>query len=206
MSGYTLVGFSGSTIDRDNAINRRIPIFLPNQEIALRPHNRHNAYAYFPLTQNGKMYLILPELYKVEWFRGRYDIYDILKIGIEMCDENEVSLFYYGGIPQSKNAPEYNEWINYDGRHHGRKDGKTPKDIMNEIGQRYPGLFISEFILPIVAPPKSPDMPPPELVQSKTKKLSKQSKPVRNPSETKKLRNQRASKYPKWWLTAPNSN
>jgi hypothetical protein len=48
-------------------------------------------------------------------------------------------------------------------------------------------------------------MPPPELVQSKTKKSSKQSKPVRNPSETKKLRNHRATNYPKWWLNAPNS-
>jgi len=53
--------------------------------------------------------------------------------------------------------------------------------------------------------PKSPDISPPPLVQNKTKKSSKQSKPVRNPSETKKLRNQRATKYPNWWLNAPNS-
>ena len=48
-------------------------------------------------------------------------------------------------------------------------------------------------------------VPDPPSVQSKTKK-SKQLKPIRNPSETKKLRNQRATKYPNWWLNAPNSN
>lgn len=61
------------------------------------------------------------------------------------------------------------------------------------------GVINNSLTIPDISPPS-------ELVQSKTKKSSKQSKPVRNPSETKKHRNQRATNYPKWWLNAPNSN
>lgn len=228
MSGYTLIGFTGSpsNVGFDNIINgrmfARIPIYLPNQEV------QGSVYSRLPTAES--MFIILPELYKVKWAHGKLNIMDVLCNGgyIKLCDENEESL-----IPGARNRgttpAEFRVWVN---EIIDLQTNRTRQDILNEIGQKYPGLFISEFIVskkmvpsPLAQPEKqikasnfdpavfrnkeivAPDIsPPPELVQSKTKKSSKQSKPIRNPSETKKHRNQRASQYPKWWVNAPNSN
>ena len=196
MSGYVLIGFSGGSNDSDNNVTQRNPLFLPNKEIARRHPVRlaGDPYAQFPFSYNGKKYLILPELYKVEWFRGRYDILDVLKAN-ELCYENEQNLFYpYGAVPVSKTSPEFKVWINFQG--HSGGTGRTPKDIINEINQKYPGLFTSEFIIENIRA-----TPP---IQSKTTK-SKRNKQVRTQSETKKHRNQHATHYPTWWTDAPNS-
>ena len=214
MSGYTLVGFSGtapSNVGFDGKYGNvitgsmfaRIPIYLPNQEV------QGSLYSRLPTAES--MFIILPELYKVKWAHGKLDIMDLLCNGgyIKLCDENEVSL-----IPGSRNPgttpAEFRAWVN---EIIDLKTNRTRKDIINEIGQRYPGLFISEFITvpsllaqpekQIKAPqgssildkflrsanydsslfrnitnakevvPKSPDMPPPEMVQNKTKKIIK---------------------------------
>jgi hypothetical protein len=229
MSGYTLVGFTSYMYPGGSEMGR-VPFYLPNEEI------KGSLYSRLRLPVAELIIIILPELYKVKWAHGKLDLMDILCNGgyINLCDENEKSLIP-GALNRGATPAEFRAWVN---EVIDLKTNRTRQDVLNEIGQKYPGLFISEFIVPKEEPKIQVKVPQrnsildkfmresnfdpsvfrnkaisakevipksPEIMQSKTKKLSKQSNPVRNPSETKKNRYHRATKYPDWWLNAPNS-
>jgi len=65
--------------------------------------------------------------------------------------------------------------------------------------------FLKALISPHRFQPPSPLDPPPLSPKSYTKKL-RNTKQVRDPSLTKKYRNQRASKFPDWWTKTDKSD
>ena len=109
------------------------PIYLPNQEIPGSFESRlPSAYA---------ASIIIPELYKVRWVRG-LDMFNIFyKDGyIKLYDENEEDIFLHNP-PLPKNTPAFTTWLT-----RPNTKNRTPIQIMQEIEDKYPGLFISEYV------------------------------------------------------------
>jgi hypothetical protein len=209
--GYTLVGFIGTVRTIPNTAN---PFFLPNHEDAM--HNPtltlmqyiEEVKMYGAISGiGGSVWVNLPFLYKLKWVHGKIDFYDLCHGGhYKLLDEKYKNPFEnqpLANIPLEDKSKMYN-WLN-DG-----VIGKSRKDIIIEIEQKYPGLFKPIFINPSVPKlfsPKTPSNSPPPIkeiiapqiiVSNKSKK--KQSKPPRDVALTKKYRNQRSKQtFPDWW-------
>jgi hypothetical protein len=137
MSGYTLIGFSGGLYNTTpGRMFNTIPIYLPNQEIPGSFESR--------LPNGYSASIIIPELYKVRWVRG-LDMFNIFyKDGyIILYDENEKDIFLHNP-PLPINSPAFTAWLS-----RPYPNGKTPIQIMQEIEDKYPGLFIiPEYVKP----------------------------------------------------------
>ena len=199
--GYTLIGF-----------NTYGPIFLQNHTITaishpnyFQPNLLEPITHFFKLITNasagGEIKINLPLLYKVKWIHGKIDLYDIYNVGhFKLLDEkyeDSLNLPPWAGIPGSLSMENYTKWLN------GTTVlGRSRKDIIIEMEQKYPGLFKPIFINPSVPKPLSPKTPinsPPQIVVS-NKSKKKQSKPPRDVALTKKYRNQRSKQtFPDWW-------
>lgn len=193
--GYTLIGFGSSG-----------PIFLQNHAITaishpmyFQPNLLEPIARFFKANAGGECKINLPLLYKVKWIHGKIDLYDIYNVGyFKLLDEkyeDSLNLPQWGGS-ESLSMENYTKWLN------GTTVlGRSRKDIIIEIEQKYPGLFKPIFINPSVPKPLSPKTPinsPPIIVSNKSKK--KQSKPPRDVALTKKYRNQRSTQtFPDWW-------
>lgn len=152
-SGYTIVGFTGKPMNQST--NGRIaseftgrmvgsmPICLPNHEIPGSLYSRMGQVGV------GGQFIILPQLYKLDWVHGKLNLYDVLRNEIMLCDKNENNIFKHGGKPPPSNTAELNSWLE-------EKDtwdeatqrviGKSRKDVITEIEIKYPGLFMPIFV------------------------------------------------------------
>ena len=174
MSGYTLIGFSGHLYN--NAPGRMFdtrPIYLPNQEILGSFESRlPSAYA---------ASIIIPELYKVRWVRG-LDMFNIIYKGMTLFDENEKEIFFNAGPPLPENTSAFTDWLSRPNPH---TNNKTPRQIMQEIEDKYPGLFIPKYVKPAA----SQKAPPSKQQQSPSRRRNPPS-----PPKTKKLSPQKGGK------------
>lgn len=164
-SGYTLVGFTNGNVAHNHFIVKSDeerkqfagtmfgcqPVYLPNHEIKGSLYSR----------LGGRMFIILPELYKVEWVHGKLDLISMLNHQIHFCDKNEK--FYFNKLPPliparvggefPRNDPvELNRWLNevqwspQQLIQNGLDNNPTRKDIIIEIETKYPGLFKPMFV------------------------------------------------------------
>ena len=103
-SGYTIVGFTGRPMNHTTAgpaaaeqftgrMVGTIPICLPNNEVPGSLYSRMGQVGI------GGQFIILPELYKVEWVHGKINLYDMLANELRLCDKNERDYFENPGIP-----------------------------------------------------------------------------------------------------------
>jgi len=189
--GYTIVGF----FDYQSTE----PIILPNHKIP-------NYRGFSDLNKmfiginniggNAMKRIILPVLYQLKWVHGELDLYEMCNSGgyIKLLDENEKDYFaslQLEGKPTGES--DMHKWLN------DFIVGKSRKDIIIEIEQKYPGLFKPIFINPSVPKLFSPKTPSPQIVVS-NKSKKKTSKPPRDVALTKKYRNQRSKQtFPDWW-------
>jgi hypothetical protein len=191
--GYTLVGFIGNTAN---------PFFLPNHDIIPRPLMQ---YIIDCCSYGGVIYINLPLLYKLKWVHGKIDLYDIGQLGgtIILLDEKYENPFKnlpLTNIPLENKSKMYN-WLNdgdtLDPTTLTTLIGRSRKDRIIEIEQKYPGLFKPIFINP--SPPPIKEIIAPQIIVS-NKSKKKQSKPPRDVALTKKYRNQRSKQtFPDWW-------
>ena len=211
--GYTLIGFMGNVGHIANSAN---PLFLPNHDINVPDLMQYIAAC----MSDVPLWINLPLLYKLKWVHGKIDFYDLCHDGYyKLLDENyenpfknlpntgiplENRLNPSGSIPFRDKSLMY-KWLN-DGDTLDPTTltivGRSRKDRIIEIEQKYPGLFKPMFINPSVSKPLSPKTPshsPPQIVVS-NKSKKKQSKPPRDVALTKKYRNQRSKQtFPDWW-------
>lgn len=152
LKGYTIIGFIGhpnismEPLKCRGRMFTRTPIYLPNYNIS------YNALVSQMLSIGyGGQYIILSELYKVKWFHGKLNIYDMLRSEIVLCDDYEVSIFGNNNEIQYENPPidffKLDEWLNTTVV--VKNKIKTKRQIIDDIFQLYPGLFSS---IPIHVP------------------------------------------------------
>ena len=217
--GYTLIGFMGTL--PHSVANSANPLFLPNHDINVPnfdPRLKSDPlmqYIEHSRSQSGfgTLWINLPLLYKLKWVHGKIDFYDLCHDGYyKLLDENYENPFknlpltniplehpfnLSARITFNKDKSLMYKWLN-----DGDFLGRSRKDIIIEIEQKYPGLFKPMFINPSVPKPLSPKTPshsPPQIVVS-NKSKKKQSKPPRDVALTKKYRNQRSKQtFPDWW-------
>jgi hypothetical protein len=154
-SGYTIVGFTGRPMNNSttgpNAATQftgrmvgTIPICLPDHEILGSLYSRMGQIGI------GGQFIILPQLYKLEWVHGKINMYDMLRNEIILCDKNEKNYFEKVGssLPPTDQV-KLNEWLSQSDTWDESTrtfTGKTRKDIIIEIEKEYPGLFIPIFV------------------------------------------------------------
>ena len=156
-SGYRIVGFTGrpmndaftGTIATEftGRMVGTIPICLPDHEIP------GSLYSRMGMNGTGGQFIILTELYKLEWVHGKINIYDMVRNEIRLCDKNEKDYFkLHGSTPPPINTTELNRWLNevqwspQEVIQQGLDKNPTRKDIIIEIETTYPGLFKPMFV------------------------------------------------------------
>jgi hypothetical protein len=160
--GYTIVGF----FDYQSTE----PIILPNHKIPnYRGFSDLNKMfiGINSVSGNAMKRIILPVLYQLKWVHGELDLYEMCNIGgyIKLLDENEKD--YFASLPlnhKPTGESDMYKWLNEGDTLDPITRtivGKSRKDIIIEIEQKYPGLFKPIFINPSVPKLFSPKTPSP---------------------------------------------